>query len=184
MISVSLEKPLFIQLDIPSSPLLLSLPLDAGSLLNPPPPPPCTTLPLNTIPFPKVVPSVSSSSSSSLMHHSLHSVPEIMVTRPLSELAHDESTQFLPSRRVPPRTKPRLSTAASKKLVEFVDFLDRIDRDMTAEVEHVKESIREAREYAGEWREERRARKVELLRKKEREKKETKQLDSDFWLGV
>jgi hypothetical protein len=55
---------------------------------------------------------------------------------------------------------------------------------MTAEIEHVKESIREAQEYVGEWRDERSARKAELLRKKERERRETKQLDSDFWLGV
>lgn len=118
------------------------------------------------------------------MHRSLHSVPEIMVTRPFSELVHDKPTQILPSLCAPPRTKPRLSTAASKKLVEFIDFLDKIDRDMTAEIEHVKESIREAQEYVGEWRDERSARKAELLRKKERERRETKQLDSDFWLGV
>jgi hypothetical protein len=55
---------------------------------------------------------------------------------------------------------------------------------MAVEIEHVKESIREAREYVGEWREERSVRKAELLRRKEREKRETKELDSDFWLGI
>jgi acyl-CoA reductase-like NAD-dependent aldehyde dehydrogenase len=79
---------------------------------------------------------------------------------------------------------PRLSAAASKKFVGFIDLLDKIDRDMAAEVEHVKESIREAREYVEEWREERNARRAELLRKMEHEKRENKGLDTDFWRGV
>lgn len=55
---------------------------------------------------------------------------------------------------------------------------------MTAEVQHVKESIKEVQEYVGEWQEERSTRRAELLRKKEREKRETKELDSDFWHGI
>jgi len=71
-----------------------------------------------------------------------------------------------------------------KKLVEFIDFLEKIDRDMTAEVEHVKESIRETREYIEEWQDERSTREAAILKRKEREKRETKLPDSDFWLGV
>lgn len=55
---------------------------------------------------------------------------------------------------------------------------------MAAEIEHVRESIREAREYVGEWQEERSARRAELLKKKERERRETRRPDSDFWLGI
>jgi hypothetical protein len=55
---------------------------------------------------------------------------------------------------------------------------------MAAEVEHVKQSIREAREYVGEWQEERSARQAELSKRREREKRETNELDSDFWLGI
>jgi hypothetical protein len=106
-----------------------------------------------------------------------------MITGPLPDRACDKSP-IIPSPHASPRTRPRLSAAASKKLVEFIDFLDKIDRDMAAEIEHVKESIREAREYVGEWQEERNARKAELLRKKEREKRETREPDSDFWLDV
>jgi hypothetical protein len=185
MTSVSFEKPVFIQLDIPSSPLLLSLPSDPGSLFNAPFPPPCTTAHPEMTPFQKVAPSISSSSSSSsLTPHPSHSVPGITVTRPLSELAHDE-TSIIPFPHASPPLRPRISATASNKLVGFVDLLDKIDRDMAAEVEHVKESIREAREYVEEWREERSARKAELLRKMEREKRETtKELDTNFWRGV
>ena len=184
MISVSLEKPVFIQLDIPSSPLLLSLPSDAGSLFNTPPHPPCATLHPEVTPFQNVAPSIfSSSSSSSLTRHPSHSVPGITVTRPLSELTRDV-TSIVPFPRSSPPPRPRLSTAASKKLVGFIDLLDKIDRDMAAEVEHVRESIRDAREYVEEWREERSARMAELLRKREREKRENKGLDTDFWRGV
>lgn len=110
-------------------------------------------------------------------------VPEVVITGPLSNVAFNQSP-LPPSHRTPPRPKPRLSSAASKKLVEFIDFLEKIDRDMTAEVQHVKESIKEVQEYVGEWQEERSTRRAELLRKKEREKRETKELDSDFWHGI
>jgi hypothetical protein len=73
---------------------------------------------------------------------------------------------------------------ASKKLVEFIDFLEKIDRDMAAEIEHVKESIREAREHVGEWQEERSTRQAELSKKRGREKGEIKETDSDFWCSV
>jgi hypothetical protein len=106
-----------------------------------------------------------------------------VITGPLSNVACTQSPPP-PSHRTPPRPKPRLSSAASKKLIEFIDFLEKIDRDMTAEIQHVKESIKEAHDYVGEWQEERSARRAELLRRKERERKETKELDSDFWHGI
>jgi hypothetical protein len=55
---------------------------------------------------------------------------------------------------------------------------------MAVEIDHVKESIREARDYVGEWQEEKKARRTELLKRRERERRETKEPDSDFWLGI
>jgi len=179
------EKPLFIQLDIPNSPLLSSLQLDDDSpSASPPPSPPrpFSNLSSEMIPFPVMGPSISSSSTS--FHSSdSHPVPEITITSPLSEPSYDErSTSPPPS--TSPRPASRLSSAASKKLVEFIDFLEKIDLDMATEIEHVKESIRETREYIEEWQEERSTREAALSKRREREKRETKLPDSDFWLGV
>ena len=172
------EKPLYIQLDIPNSPFLLSLSSDADSLsASASPIPPCSTLSSELIPFPKMSPSISFSSSSSSMRHHLHSVPEITITTALSEASlcgHPSSPPCASQ-----RPKPRLSAFASKKLVEFIDYLEKVDRDMASEIEHVKGSIQEAREYVGEWREERSTRSAELL-KRRREEGETKDSDSDF----
>jgi hypothetical protein len=116
------------------------------------------------------------------MHHPSHSVPEITITSALSE------TSLRGPPTSPPRAsshpKPHLSAFASKKLVEFIDFLEKIDRDMASEVEHVKESIKEAREYVGEWREERSMRCAELLKRREREGRVTKESGSDFELSI
>ncbi|KAI9507895.1 hypothetical protein F5148DRAFT_1200931 [Russula earlei] len=183
--TIALEKPFFIQLDIPTTPLLSSLPPGAESLLiaSTPPAPPCLPR-LNVLsemaPFPEM-PVSSSSSGSSL--HSSHPLPDITITSPLSESPYDEPSNS-PAPAASPRPSTRLSTAASRKLVEFIDFLETIDRDMAAEVEHVKESIREAREYIGEWREERSTRGAEFLKKRERERKLTRRRDSDFWIRI
>jgi hypothetical protein len=164
---IASEKQLFIQLDIPNSPLLLSLPSDADSLLSASAQPvtPCSTL------SHEMTPSISTSSSSSFMHHhrSPHSVPEITITYALSQSSSLNGPPTSPPPYTSPPPKPRLSASASKKLNEFVDFLEKVDRDMASEVEHVKQSINEAREYAREWREERSARCAELLKRRERE---------------
>ncbi len=46
---------------------------------------------------------------------------------------------------------------------------------MASEIEHVKQSIKEAREHIIEWREERSARCAELLKRREREGRENKE---------
>ncbi|KAH9176668.1 hypothetical protein EDB89DRAFT_1939349 [Lactarius sanguifluus] len=182
MIPVALENPL-IRFNIPNSPLLFSLPLDAGSHpthLSTSSAPPCTMSPSKKPHFHNLLASASSSLNFSLTFQPSSTVPAVVITRPLS----NDRSPPPPSHCTPPRPKPRLSSAASKKLVEFIDFLEKIDRDMTAEIQHVKESIKEAHEYVGEWQGERRARTAELLRRKERERRETKEPDSDFWLGI
>ena len=169
---IASEKQLFIQLDIPNSPLLLSLPSDADALLcaSAQPITPCSTLSHEMTLFSKITPSVSTSSSSSLMHHhhSSYSVPEITISYALSQSSIN-GPPTSPPPYTSPSPKPRLSASASRKLNEFVDFLEKIDHDMTSEVEHVKQSIKEAREYVREWREERSARCAELLKRMERE---------------
>jgi hypothetical protein len=181
------EKQLFIQLDIPNSPLLLSLPSDADSLLlsataSAQPVTPCSTPYHEMTLFSKMTPSISTSSSSSLMHHhdSSHSVPEITITYALSQASINGPPTSPPPYASPPRLKPRLSASASKKFNEFVSFLEMVDRDMASEVEHVKQSIKEAREYAGEWREERSARCAELLKRRERQGRGSKEPESDI----
>ena len=181
---IASEKQLFIQLDIPNSPLLLSLPSDADSLLSASAQPvtPCSTLSHEMTLFSKMTPSISTSSSSSLMHHhhSSHSVPEITITYALSQSSLNGPPTSPPPYTSPP-PKPRLSVPASKKLNEFVDFLEKVDRDMASEVEHVKQSINEAREYVRGWREERSARCAELLRRRRgREGRGSKEPDSDI----
>lgn len=116
------------------------------------------------------------------MHHhrSLHSVPEITIT-----YARSQSSLNGPPTSPPPYTstppKPRLSASASKKLDEFVDLLEKVDRDMTSEVDHVKQSIKEARDYIREWREERIARCAELLKRMEREGRGSMEPESDIF---
>jgi len=104
-------------------------------------------------------------------HRSSHSIPEITITYALSQSPLDGPQTSPPPYSSPP-PKPRLSASASKKLDEFVDLLEKVDRDMASEVEHVKQSIKEAREYAREWREERSARCAELLKRRGREGRE------------
>jgi hypothetical protein len=132
-------------------------------------------------PFSKITSSISTSSSSSLMHHhrSLHSVPEITITYTLSQSSLD-GPQTSPPPYTPPPPKPRLSASASKKLDEFVDFLEKVDCDMATEVEHVKQSIKEAREYLREWREERDARCAELLKRRVRKGRGGDEPESGF----
>ena len=183
-----LEKPLplFIELNIPSSPLLLSLSPDANSLLRASGSTASSRskLPSEMIPFPDMAHYVSCSSSSSLTFRPSHPVPEIKITSSPSASSLHNERPISPPPCDSPRPRHGLSAAASKKLVEFIDFLEKIDRDMAAEIEHVKESIREAREYVQEWQEERNARQVQLSKGRERERRETKEPDSDFWLGI
>jgi hypothetical protein len=180
---IASEKRLFIQLDIPNSPFLLSLPSDADSLLSASAQPatPCSNLSHDMTLFSKMTPSISTSSSTSLMHHhrSPHSVPEITITYARSQSSSLNGPPTSPPPYTSPPPKPRLSASASKKLNEFVDFLEKVDRDMASEVEHVKQSINEAREYAREWREERSARCAELLKRKGREGRWCKEPESD-----
>ncbi len=177
------EKRLFIQLDIPNSPLLLTLLSDADSLLSARAQPamPCTALSHEMTTFSKMTPSISTSSGSSLIHHHhlSHSVPEITITYALSQNSLDGPLTSPPPYTSPP-PKPRLSAPASKKLNEFVDFLEKVDRDMASEVEHVKQSINEARGYVREWREERSARCAELLKRRQREGREGNEPESDI----
>jgi hypothetical protein len=112
-------------------------------------------------------------------HRSSDSVPEITITYALSQSSSLGGPPTSPPPYTSPPPKPRLSASASKKLDEFVDFLEKVDRDMASEVEHVKQSIKEARDYFREWREERSAHCAELLKRKEREGRWSMETESD-----
>jgi len=51
---------------------------------------------------------------------------------------------------------------------------------MASEVEHVKQNIKEAREYVREWREERSARCAELLKRRKRPGRGSNESESDI----
>ena len=59
-----------------------------------------------------------------------------------------------------------------------------MDNDMMKEVQRVRESIREAWTEIAEYRQERDARDVEMARRRARERRETKDVDDEFWLQV
>ncbi|TFY79255.1 hypothetical protein EWM64_g4756 [Hericium alpestre] len=87
-----------------------------------------------------------------------------------------------------PPASPRSARAArpavsAKQVIAILDLLDRIDRDMFNSVHRVKENIKDTRRAVYDWRRQRAAHAREFAQKKEKERKETKGLDSDFWLG-
>ena len=75
--------------------------------------------------------------------------------------------------RIPPRD-----------IISLLDLLERMDNDMMKEVQRVRESIREAWTEIAEYRQERDARDVEMARRRARERRETKDVDDEFWLQV
>ena len=61
-----------------------------------------------------------------------------------------------------------------------------MDNDVSCEVQRVRENIRETRALVKEVKGEQRARSAEFLarRDRERESRETKGVNDEFWLGV
>jgi hypothetical protein len=59
-----------------------------------------------------------------------------------------------------------------------------MDDDVASEVHRVEEGIKEAYLLVEECKGERQMRENEWKKRQEREKTETKEADSDFWLGV
>lgn len=71
-----------------------------------------------------------------------------------------------------------------RQIISLLDLLERMDNDMVKEVQRVRESIKEARLEIAEYRSERDARDGEMLKRRARERRETKGVDDEFWLQV
>ncbi|KIY50181.1 hypothetical protein FISHEDRAFT_71796 [Fistulina hepatica ATCC 64428] len=123
--------------------------------------------------------------------------PTVMITEPSSQslpylLNHNTLRRpvlLLPSfKQDSAAVTPRLPPTA---VIALLDLLDQCDRELTVEVARVLDSVRETREMIGGVRQ-RQAENRELdriehgrrLKEAERIKRETKEIDSDFWLGV
>ena len=79
----------------------------------------------------------------------------------------------LPNLPIPPR-----------EIISLLDLLEKMDDDILKEVQRVRENVKEARAVMREFREERARRRVGAQQKREREEKETKGPDDEFWLNA
>ncbi|KAI8993779.1 hypothetical protein BD414DRAFT_480424 [Trametes punicea] len=160
---------------ISQSPLLSSpLPEDLFPLVKPlptitvgfyEPPSPCPgagrpPLQLHTR-RPSTPPSSSSSASSS-------------VSPPSSSSSSSSTSPVTP----PP---PRFS---SKEVIALLNLLESMDHDIATEVQRVRLGIQEARTLVRECREDCQARATARQKRRDRERRETRGTDDDFWLGV
>lgn len=92
---------------------------------------------------------------------------------------------------LPPQCKPILQDkplpsvpVPPRQIISLLDLLERMDEDVTKEVQRVRENVKEARAAVREFREEREKRLVGAKQRKENERRETKGLDDDFWLNA
>lgn len=69
-------------------------------------------------------------------------------------------------------------------VIQFLDLLDQLDADVASEVARVKDGIKEAHTTLDLYKDERVQREKQGREKRAREKRETKEIGSDFWLGV
>jgi len=111
---------------------------------------------------------------------------------PRQPLASSESSavETTPTSRAPPvQSKPlpaipKTSTPSHSPVVNLLDLLDRMDNDISCEVQRVRENIRETRALVKQVKSEQRLRSSEFLERREKESRETKSVHDEFWLGV
>lgn len=80
--------------------------------------------------------------------------------------------------------KPEYPLATSKQIISLLNLLDKLDTDMTAEVQRIKENIKETRDLIKEYKKERRDRRRSMKEKMATQVRQTLAADSDFWAGV
>ncbi|EPS99871.1 hypothetical protein FOMPIDRAFT_1050212 [Fomitopsis schrenkii] len=99
----------------------------------------------------------------------------------LSRTSSQRSTASKPLPSLPSHFGPSHSP-----IVNLLDLLDRMDNDISCEVQRVLENIRETRALVKEVKGEQRARSSEFLAQRDREKEsqDTKGVHDEFWLGV
>lgn len=73
---------------------------------------------------------------------------------------------------------------SSQLVIALLNMLDQFDADVAMQVARVKDSIAEAHECIGGYKQERMRRQASQEERRRKERKETKEIGSDFWLGV
>ena len=89
---------------------------------------------------------------------------------------------------VSPRNKPLPAlpppTIPPREIISVLELLERMDNDVVKEVQRVKEGIAEAYVVVREFSQAKRAHENEWRKRKEREGRETKNVDDEFWLNA
>ena len=191
----ALSAPPQLQLELSSSPLLN--PIDPLFRVNitERPPSQCVSVSYSGFSTPVLSPVATSSAFASaaslgstifgdIVHPPLHlprSLPQITITRPLSDVCPEKP---LPGHPYFSTSLCEPETTSPNSTIALFDLINKINRDMTAEVDRVTKSIKDARTYVAEWREERRMRGLEHIQRREEERNEMKGLDSEVWFTV
>lgn len=76
------------------------------------------------------------------------------------------------------------SAPSSQMVIALLNMLDQLDADVAMQVARVKDSITEAHDCIDEFKQERLRRQMSQEERRQKERKETKEIGSDFWLGV
>ncbi len=76
------------------------------------------------------------------------------------------------------------SAPSSQMVIALLNMLDQFDADVAMQVARVKDTIAEAHECIDEFKQERLRRQTSREERRQKERKETKEIGSDFWLGV
>ncbi|KIP06592.1 hypothetical protein PHLGIDRAFT_19407 [Phlebiopsis gigantea 11061_1 CR5-6] len=79
----------------------------------------------------------------------------------------------LPTLPIPPR-----------QIISLLDFLEKMDNDVTKEAQRVRENVKEARAEVRAYKDERERLWAGVAERKERERTETKGPDDEFWLNA
>ena len=93
-----------------------------------------------------------------------------------------------PGRRSPTRKRsqhPPLSPPIPpKQIISLLNLLDRMDDDITRDVQRLRESIKETHLEIAEAHKEIQQEERQLARHRAKEQRETKGIDDDFWLNA
>ncbi|KAI0829668.1 hypothetical protein BC628DRAFT_1512381 [Trametes gibbosa] len=71
-----------------------------------------------------------------------------------------------------------------KEVIALLNLLESMDNDVNMEVQRVRLGIQEARSLVRECREDSKTRAREVQKRRDREQRDTKGTDDDFWLGM
>ncbi|KAI9067125.1 hypothetical protein FKP32DRAFT_1588937 [Trametes sanguinea] len=107
------------------------------------------------------------------------SPPRLVPGRPTAH--HNLRRPIVPSSASPPLAPRGIS---SKDVISLLTLLEAMENDVATEVQRVRLGIQEARSLVRECREDCLARASARQERRERERRDTKSADDEFWLGV